>query len=138
MASDEIYEFTITTPAGTLPAAPLVTPTVIPSRVVEHIQWRVPPGALGVMGWRISMRNVAIIPRNAGAWIVAHQESGGWDMHRQPDSGDWSVTTYNTGSNPHALYVTFYAQVRPPAVHELVLASNVELSGMVPPDWTGT
>lgn len=137
MASDEIYEFTITTPAATLPGVPLVTPIVIPSRVVERIEWRVPAGSLGVMGWRISMRNVPVIPRNAGGWIVAHSTSGGWPVTRQPDSGDWSVTTYNTGNHSHALYVTLHAQVRYPQPAKLVLISADDLSAEPAPEFTG-
>lgn len=137
MASDEIYEFTVQTPAGTTQANPLVTPTVFPSRIVERIRWRVPAGALGVMGWRISMRTVPVIPRNAGGWIVAHATSGEWDLRNQPDTGDWSVTTYNTGSFQHALYLTFMCKVIEPPQPILALAGGWALSVPPDPEYTG-
>jgi|SRR5215469_1496713 len=137
MATDEIYEFTINTPALTSQANPLITPIKIPTRIIRHIEWRVPAGSLGVMGWRISMGTVPIIPRNAGGWIVAHSTSGGWDLANQPDSGDWSVTTYNTGNNAHQLYVTLHADVIRPKPAQLALIDAQALTEGAAPDWTG-
>ncbi len=135
MPVDELYEFTVTTPAATPKAAPLVTPAVFPARIVEKIQWRLPAGALGVMGWRISMRGVQVLPKNAGAFIVAHETMGEYVLRNHPDSGDWSVTTYNTGGFPHDLYVTFFAQVIPRPVPLLYLADHNELTEAPDPDW---
>jgi hypothetical protein len=138
VAADEIYQFTVVTPAGTLQAAPLVTPTVFGPRIVERIAWRVPAGSLGVMGWQVGMRGVQVIPRNAGGFIVAHETAGGWDLEDMPDSGDWSVTTYNTGLFQHALYVTFHVRlIRPAPVIIRPLPSAV-LAGQPSPDFAGS
>lgn len=137
MASDEVWQFTITTPAHTTQASPLVTVTQVLNRKIRRIEWRVPAGSLGVLGWQIGMRSVQVIPRNAGGWIVAHETSGGWDLTNQPDSGDWSITTYNTGANSHVLYVTFYADVPRKARPELTLIPAGVLGAEPSPDWTG-
>ena len=140
MASDEHYEFVITVPAGTLKTAPLMTRTTFPARVVDEIRWRIPPGGLGLVGFFIGMRGVQVIPANAGGFLVANGESSAWPVRRQPTSGDWSVTAYNTGAQAHSMYVTFMASllVREPA--PLVLASPYELSALAvpaadPPDY---
>lgn len=113
MAADEIYAFTVNIPAGTQQASPLVTPTVLPGRIVDRIDYRLAPGALGAVAFQIGMRGVPVIPRNAGGFIVPGTASGSFDMTRLPDSGDWSVTAYNTGAFPHALTITYYVRLIP-------------------------
>jgi hypothetical protein len=128
MASREHYEFVVTVPAGTAKTAPVTTSTKFPFRIVDEIRWRVPPGALGLMGFYIGMRGVQVIPANAGGFLVASGESSAWPLRDQPTSGDWSVTAYNTGVQPHSVYVTYLVSLieRPPP--PLVLVPALALS----------
>lgn len=137
MPVDEVYEFNISTPANTLQASPLVTLTQFSPRIVDRIEWKVPAGSLNVIGFQIGMRGVQLIPANKGQFIIPHLTSGGWDVRDQPDSGDWSVTTFNTGMYPHSLAVSFYARLIPKPVRELALIGARELYGEPPPEWAG-
>ncbi len=137
MPVDEVYEFTVNTPAGVTQAAPQVTLTQFPARIVDRIEWKCPAGSLNAIGFAISMRGVPVIPKNAGGFIIPHLTSGGWDLANHPDSGDWSVTTFNTGMYPHSLAVTFHVRLVPKPVPELALVGGADLYGEAPADWTG-
>lgn len=128
MAADEVYEFAVTVPAGTLITAPQTTSTQFDARIVDRIEWHIPPGALGVVGFFISMRGVRVLPRGVGTWIIRSGVSGAWALRGQPDSGDWSVTAYNTGANPHTVYVTHHTRVIRPAASPLTADTPDDLS----------
>lgn len=110
MAGHEVWDFAVTIPAGTPIAAPLTTPTPMPARVVTAIHWRVPRGSLGLMGWRITSSTAQIIPRQPGGWMIHDGQSGTWELEDMPDSGAYEVTGYNTGTQPHTIYVTYMAR----------------------------
>lgn len=101
----------MTIPAGTPKTAPFTTDTSFPDRVVRLVTWRVPPGPAGVMGWRLTMGGVQVVPLPAGSWIVTDSAQGQWALDGQPDSGAWQVTGYNTGVFPHAVYLDFHVDL---------------------------
>jgi hypothetical protein len=108
----EVRNFTVTTPAGTAKATPLVTSLTMPPRRVARVHWRVPTGPMGSLGWRLTMGGVQVLPTSGGdAWVIASGESGAWVVQDLPDSGAWQLTSYNTGSNPHAVYLEFTLDV---------------------------
>jgi hypothetical protein len=108
---DEHWEFVVTTPAGTTKTAPLNTLTRMPARRIAGISWMIPQGPSGTMGWRFTMGGVQVIPVNIGAWLIRDGNADGSELARLPDSGSWDITSYNTGTVAHALYVTYYATV---------------------------
>lgn len=127
MPGDEHWEFTVTVPAGTTVAAPAttLTPLPMPRRIVA-INWMIPQGPSGTMGWRFTMGKVQVIPVNKGAWLIRDGNADGSELESLPDSGAWEVTAYNTGGNPHTLYITYYASVirpRPVLIVPLGLGS---------------
>lgn len=134
MAAAEAWEFAVTIPAGTPIGAPVTVPCVLPTRIIRSIRWRVPPGHKGLTGWRVLSSNTQVIPASAGAWMVTDAQSGTFDLPGLPDSGDWQVAGYNTGSFAHTVYVTFVAAVieKPPGLITLhpnsVLSSAPDLS----------
>jgi len=95
----------------------------LPVRRVDEIHWRVPAGHNGLTGFRISMRGVQVFPSNLGGWIVANGQQATWPVHDMPDSGDWSITAYNTGSVVHVIYVTYMASLILPASEPPLLAA---------------
>lgn len=111
MAGEEHHEFTVTIPAHTPQNAPVTVVTALPPRRITEIKWTLPPGSLGTTGFRITMGKVQVIPVNFGAWIVRDGDAGSSALSRLPDSGAWEITGYNTGNNPHSIYVTFYAAI---------------------------
>ncbi len=103
----EVRQFTVTTPAGTPIATPLVTSLAFPTREVQHIRVRVPPGPRGNLGWRIAMAGNQVIPVNTGAWIIGDDETLDWDLEDLPNTGAWQLQSYNLGKLPHSVYITF-------------------------------
>lgn len=137
MASDEVYEFTVVTPAATTQQAPQVTPAVFAPRIVDRIEYHCPAAALSVLGFQISMRGVPVIPANPGGFIIPHVTQGGWDLANHPDSGDWSITTFNLGMYQHSISVTFHVRLIPKPVREFALIPAAELHGEPDAEWTG-
>jgi hypothetical protein len=105
--AQEVREFAVTVPAGTTIAAPLVTGIAFPERVVTAVSWRVPPGPSGRMGWALTSAGAPVIPIQRGAYIVTDNQADTWPLSGYLDSGNWSVTAYNTGVYPHTVYLTF-------------------------------
>lgn len=124
----EIRHFTATAPAGTPQANPVTISIAFPPRIVREIYWRVPNGPMGTFGWRLTMGGVQVIPTAGDAWIVANDEHGTWPMDGWPDSGAWQVTAYNTGANPHSVYLAFSLDTitKPPTL-------RVPVSPLLPP-----
>lgn len=109
--ADEVWVFSVTVPAGTASAAPQVTATTMPPRIVRRIEVTVPPGPAGSLGFRIGMAGQQVLPVNAGSWIITDNEHIGWDVSNLPDSGAWQVIGYNTGSQPHTIQVRYLVDV---------------------------
>lgn len=104
-----VYPFSVTIPAGTPKASPLVTLTQFEQNEVERVEWLFPDGCNGVVGIQIGARSVPIIPSNPAQFIVRSGDSSGYNMSGQHHTGDWSVIGYNTGAFPHTITVYFYA-----------------------------
>lgn len=103
----EIRRFTVATPAGTAIAAPLVTNLTMPARVVREVEVVVPPGPRGELGFALGAAGVAVIPVNAGAWLVTNDEVIRWPLEGFWDSGSWQLRSYNTGRYVHTLEIRF-------------------------------
>lgn len=114
----EVQHFTATVPAGTPLAAPVTVAIAMPVRTVTRIDWRVPNGPMGVFGWQIAMGGVKVFPSGGDKYVTANDEHGSWIVHGAPDSGAWQVIGYNTGANPHSVYLAFHVDLpaRPAAV----------------------
>mgnify|MGYP007071589036 CR=1 FL=1 len=138
MAS-EVRHFKVSTPAGTTSAAPLVSDLTMPARVVERVRFRVPPGPQGSLGFQLGSSRQQVLPWNAGEWFVLDDEELTLDLDNQISSGAWQLISYNTGTYPHAVYVTFY--LRPPQSRALDDLGQIILppgypsgGGTTPPD----
>lgn len=103
----EVRTFACTIPHGTASTAPVTIATTFPPRVVERIDIRVPPGPRGEVGFRIGNRGVQVLPVNAPAWIIDDDTERSYQLVDQPDSGDWSLIGYNTGTYDHTITVSF-------------------------------
>ena len=104
----EVHEFPVTIPAGTPRSAPLTFSLAMPPRRVERIVVEVPPGPRGEVGWAIGAAGTAILPAEAGAFIVTDSRTVEWPLEDQIDSGAWQLFAYNTGAFNHALYVRIH------------------------------
>lgn len=111
--AQEIRAFEVTIPAGTAKSAGWSQAISMPPRVVKRIDWRVPPGPRGNMGFAIGASGEAILPTNEGAWIVADDDRDNWPLENQIDSGGWEVFGYNTGTYDHTVYLRFHVDPIP-------------------------
>ena len=125
----EVWSFAVSIPIGTTAAAPAITNLTMPPRLVEAIDWRVPPGPGGMMGFALAAAGVPIIPANPGGWIITDNEADSWQVQGQLESGAWQLAGYNTGLFPHTVYLRFHvnlvsdvagASVPPPITSELL------------------
>lgn len=109
MAIQEVQQFANTIPPGTLQAAPAVFPMRLLELGIEWIEWEVPPGPRGEVGFWIGSHGQPIIPFASGAaqWIVTDGRSAHWDTVNLPDSGDWEMRGYNIGILAHTVTVRF-------------------------------
>lgn len=134
----EIRHFTATIPANTPLASPVTVNIAMPVRTVSQIDWRVPNGPLGMMGWQLAMGGVRVLPDH-DQFLVANGESGTWHVDDQPDSGAWQVIGYNTGAHAHAVYIAMHCDppvriIAPPApLPALGLMPAPDLSMAGPP-----
>ena len=91
------------------------------------------------MGWRITTGNAQVIPVNAGAWVVADGESRRWELENLPDGGNWQITGYNLGNQPHSIWIEWtLAYITPTHAHggpltAAQLAPVPDLSSAGPP-----
>lgn len=104
-----IYTGTAVIPAGTPQSAPVTIDVSIPQLRTEAVEWHIPKGPAGLMGFRLTSGGVAVLPKALGSWIVTEAEKGSWQVEGLHDSGKWEITGYNTGTFPHTVYVRFHA-----------------------------
>ena len=119
--TSELRSYAVTIPSGTLASAPYTATLAMPSRIVTAVRWRVPPGPRGSVGWALSVSGGHVIPWGDTNWIVADDESDTVPMTNAPESGDWSLTGYNTGLLPHTVYLQF--QLEPVSSRGIAAAS---------------
>ena len=106
--SREVRKFTVTVPAGTAIATPQTSSIAFPVRIVRTVEWRVPQGSLGVMGWQLAMGGVQVVPFGSDTWVIADGTAGSFTLDGYPDSGAWQVIAYNTGAFAHSVFLTFH------------------------------
>jgi hypothetical protein len=105
-SSQLIYEFQPLTPAGTSISSPKIVDMAMPAMEVNFIEWMVPNGPQGNLGWQLWYSNALVIPQN-GTWIITDGEIGKWDVNQFPQAGSWNFYGYNSGSYDHTVYLRF-------------------------------
>lgn len=132
----EVRKFTVTTPAGTLRTAPLVTALTFPVRKVTELRARVPSGPAGALGFQFWVKGGIAVPYDPSQWIITDNETLSFPLDNFPTSGTWSMVSYNTGSYPHTVYVDFLVDVPDPgyagAQSTFVPMDNLLLSNLNP------
>lgn len=103
----EVRAFTCVVPAGTLITAPARFDLSFPPRQVDTLEIVVPPGPSGVVGFAIQNSNVTVIPYDSDEFLVMNNEKVSWPLDGYIDSGAWNLLAYNTGTQPHSVYVRF-------------------------------
>lgn len=132
MAQD-IRNFTVVVAPGSTPAAPQISPLIVPTRQVDRIDIRVPPGPLGQVGFAIGAAGFHVIPSAQDQWLVANNERLSYPTEGYLTSGQWQLIAYNTGVFPHTLYVTLLMSL---VTAEQAAAAPPDLTALSNPDTT--
>lgn len=119
----------VTIPAGTQIATPASADISFPEYEVEIIQWVIPPGPNGLVGFRIANAGVPVIPYGSNDWIVGNNEAPAWPLSGQITSGSWQVIGYNLGQYDHTIQFRFAVSPVRAAQVDLT-ASPADLSGL--------
>jgi hypothetical protein len=127
-STDLVYHFAPLTPANTPQATPLVQSLVFPPYQVISIDWQVPPGPLGNVGFQLGDSSGDVIVPTNGGWIITNDRVEDWGLWDAVETGSWTFTAYNTGAFDHTVYLDFLCQPWPSQ-----LASTPELT--VVPNW---
>jgi hypothetical protein len=109
--ASEIRSYVVTIPALTPLATPFVQAITFPPRTVVQVDWQVPPGPSGLMGWSLTVGGQPVIPRNQGGWIIADGRIQSWPLEGYPDQGEWQVSGYNADIYPHSVYLDFLLEL---------------------------
>jgi hypothetical protein len=104
--SQLVFEFQPTTPSGTAESSPYTKDLTLPQYEVQLIQWVVPPGPQGNLGWQLWYSGAIVVPQNGG-WIITDNERNTWELDELPVAGDWQFHGYNTGDYDHTVYLRF-------------------------------
>lgn len=109
MAIREVQQFPCTVPANTAKANPAVFPLVMMPLDIEWLEWQVPSGVNGEVGFWLGSEGQQIIPFASGAanWIVTNDYTAHWDVDRLPADTSWELRAYNLGILPHVITVRF-------------------------------
>jgi hypothetical protein len=125
----EVLTFSATIPPGTRPTAPVSTAMPLGTRIVERVEFVVPSGLNGLVGFALKAGGTIVVPFGSAQWIVASGETFGWDLEDQIQSGAWQLTGYNNGVYPHTIQVRFLLSLPQLPKAQLQPIPNAMLSG---------
>lgn len=100
--------FAVTVPAGTAQASPQVTALSFPDAVTEAVEFIIPPGPSGLVGWQLRHSGQFIIPRTANSFFVMDDVHQTWALEDYPVGNKWQVAAYNTDIYDHTLQFIFH------------------------------
>lgn len=95
----------ITVSAGTQIATPQTTALPWRQGFPERVEFRIPPGASGLMGVRLLHSGTRVIPRSEDEWLVTDNESVSWPLEGYASNPNWTVQAYNLDVYPHTFQI---------------------------------
>ena len=126
-----VYSFAPVTPANTAESAPVTQLLTFPALEVVTLNWQVPPGPRGVLGWQLGDSSGDVIVPTHGGWLVTDGRIEDWALHDAIETGSWSFTAYNTSTlYDHTVYLQFLCQ---PLASSTAEATSTAL--YVVPNW---
>lgn len=108
----EVHSFAVTLTAGTTAAAAVTTDVAMPPREIRKITAVIPNGCAGLVGFRLTIAGISVLPVQGTDWIIGNGETIDWVTDGYPNSGAWQLTGYNTDVFDHTIYLRF--EVDPP------------------------
>lgn len=110
MARD-VQAFTVSVPVGGTAVAPQIFNMIMPARRVTNIEIVIPDGNRGQLFFALGANGTAVLPSNAGGYIIGNDEVIHWPVEGYISSGAWQLLAYNTGTLPHSLQIRFLLQL---------------------------
>jgi hypothetical protein len=93
----------ITTPIGTLAAAPLVTALNWRQGYPVRIEIRFPPGPSGLVGFQLAHSGEVIIPKDKTEFLITDNEIVIWPLDNFPYNAVYTARTFNTDVYSHTI-----------------------------------
>jgi hypothetical protein len=106
--TNQLFEFAATIPAGTLLAAPVTVPMLLPAGTVDQVDIHVPDGFNGFVGFALTSAGVNIFPSTPGSYFTTSNEVFSIPLVDHHTSGAWALTGYNLGNFSHTVRCRFY------------------------------
>ena len=91
-------------PAGTAIATPVTMSLFSTRGTVQDVEFLIPPGPSGLVGFSLWHSNEQIIPKVRGTWIIADGEVIRWPLDGYSDQPAWQIRGYNLDVYPHTIY----------------------------------
>lgn len=134
MAIREVQSFRCSIPAGTAQAAPAVFPLPMMPLDIQWIEWEIPAGARGNVGFWLGSQGQQIIPFSSSGpnWIVADGYVAHWDMDNLAADNSWELRGYNLGVLAHIVTVRF-GLAMPPAAPASLASQLIPTASLNPP-----
>ena len=102
---DRVYPFTISTPAGTPRANPVITALPLEDAQVSEVRIIIPSGHVGVTGIRLKQSKQQVVPWGNDQYIVGNDREVKWPFAAPIGATGFSCESYNTGQFPHNHYL---------------------------------
>lgn len=132
----QVFAFVPTCPPGTPESAPLTINLTMPTREIDSIRIRVPPGHSGCVGWALAAAGQQYIPTPPTSFAIDDNTVIDWALTELIDSGAWQAQMWNIGQYPHSIYVYFTVHVPdapPQQTSNLILPAHLLGSGAAAP-----
>ena len=127
---DRLYYLDALIPAGTPIASPYTLTWPLEDNKCEYIDFLVPPGPSGYMGFRLLWASQQVIPWGNNSWIVTDNENRRFDCDFDMTSTGLVFQGYNLGSFQHSVYLR--ALIKTVSIQEAIQASAITGSLTVP------
>jgi hypothetical protein len=102
-----VHSFAVTVPTGYPSSAPYTQTLTMPPGEVNRVEFTVPDGPRGNVGFALGHGGTQVLPYEAGAWFIWNSQDQGYDLERQVNAGVWTFFGYNTGQYSHLIQVRF-------------------------------
>lgn len=108
-----IQSYTVLTPANTAAATPQSVQIQFPPGTTTRIDIKVPPGPSGNLAINVNAGGNNYIPVNTGGFLFPDDDDLSFPVSNAPNSGNWTVVSYNTDVWDHSIYITFHVEEFP-------------------------
>lgn len=78
--------------------------------IVTHVDLYVPPGHAGLTSWQLYYGSTQLVPKTAGATIVADDQKFEWDLESVPTGSQYASRYSNADLFPHTFHIEVWLE----------------------------